>query len=380
MKSVSDKLFSFCKLHFFLTVLFLFLLFAVHWIPEERILEHSISFLPRNPEYSTLWNSLLGQNSGYRWNGVQVLFRPLLSLFSTGQIRYLCMIAFFLMFFSAAMQISRKLSPPFGFLFLFSFLWTDILPVSYSLSQAGCFLITFAAILILLGKTPRYEKEDPSRLYLIFYAIGAVTVFLDTGTIPILTLGIPLTIAFLSLRKFSNITGIPGILAYCSISWSLGCAFLTVTKWLITVLATGKNFFPEYLKRLWEENFGSIHSLSQILLSLYNNLREFLSRADFGMKTLIILLLILTVIYLGLFAAGHRVRRACLALVPLIFISLLPFVFYLLTPARGLVHATLSSRAQIAAMFPVLLFLYGMLDTERLWRQITDGVKSLWRN
>ena len=213
MKSVSNKLFSFCKLHFFLTVLFLFLLFAVHWIPEERILEHSISFLPRNPEYSTLWNSLLGQNSGYRWNGVQVLFRPLLSLFSTGQIRYLCMIAFFLMFFSAAMQISRKLSPPFGFLFLFSFLWADILPVSYSLSQAGCFLITFAAILILLGKTPRYEKEDPSRLYLIFYAIGAVTVFLDTGTIPILTLGIPLTIAFLSLRKFSNITGIPGILA-----------------------------------------------------------------------------------------------------------------------------------------------------------------------
>lgn len=380
MKSVSNKFFSFCKLHFFLTFLFLFLLFAANWIPEERILEHSNSFLPHNPEYSTLWNSLLGQDSGYRWNGIQVLFRPLLYLLRTAQIRYLCMIAFFLLFFGAAMQISRKLSPPFGFLFLFSFLWADILPVSYSLSQAGCFLITFTAILVLLGKTPRYEKEDPHRLYLMFYAIGGATVFLDTGTIPILTLGIPLTIAFLSIRKFSNITGIRKILACCSLSWGLGCLFLTAAKWLITVLATGKNLFPEYIKRLWEDNFGAVHSLSQIPLSLYNNLREFLSRADFGMKTLAILLLFLTAAYLALFATGHRVRNACLALVPLIFIGLLPFVFYLLTPARGLVHATLSSRAQIATMYPILLFLYGMLDTERLWHEMNTAMKSLWRN
>ena len=159
MKSVSNKFLSFCKLHFFLTILFLFLLFAANWIPEERILEHSSSFLPHNPEYSTLWNSLLNQDSGYRWNGIQVLLRPLLYLFHTAQIRYLCMIAFFLLFFGAAMQISRKLAPPFGFMFFFSFLWADILPVSYSLSQAGCFLITFSAVLVLLGKTPRYEKE-----------------------------------------------------------------------------------------------------------------------------------------------------------------------------------------------------------------------------
>lgn len=380
MKSVSNKFLSFCKLHFFLTILFLFLLFAANWIPEERILEHSSSFLPHNPEYSTLWNSLLNHDSGYRWNGIQVLLRPLLYLFHTAQIRYLCMIAFFLLFFGAAMQISRKLAPPFGFMFFFSFLWADILPVSYSLSQAGCFLITFSAVLVLLGKTPRYEKEDPQRLYLIFYTIGAATVFLDDGTIPILTLGIPLTIAFPSIRKFSNMTGIRKILARCSLFWGLGCLLLTASKWLIALWATGKNFFPDYIRRLWEENFGAACSLPQILLSLYSNLKEFLSRADFGIKTLAILLLILTASYLALFAAGHKIKNACLALIPLVFISLLPFVFYLLTPARGLAHAASASRAQIAAMYPILLFLYSVLDTERLWNKISTAMKSLWRN
>lgn len=380
MKSVFNKYLTYCKLHAFLTILFLFLLFAAHWIPEERILAHSTSFLPHNPEYSTLWNSLLGQDSGYRWNGIQALFRPLLYLFGPAQIRYLCMIAFFLLLFGAALQISRKLSPPFGFLLLFSFLWADILPVSYSLLQAGCFLITFAAILFLLGKTSLYEREDPNFLYLTFYAIGAVTVFLDSGTIPVLTLGIPLTIAFLSIRKFSNSTDIRKKLIFCSFFWGLGCLFMTVTKWLFTVLATGKNLFPEYLKRLWDENFGAVHSLPQFFLSLYNNLREFLSRPDFGIKTLAILLLILTAAYLTFFIMGHRIKRACLALLPLAFISLLPLLFYLFAPARGLTRPVLTSRALIASMYPILLLLHGMLDTERISHKLHTAMKSLWRN
>ena len=115
-------------------------------------------------------------------------------------------------------------------------------------------------------------------------------------------------------------------------------------------------------------------------MSLYSNLKEFLSRADFGIKTLAILLLILTVSYLALFTVGHKIKNACLALVPLVFLSLLPFVFYLLTPARGLAHAASTSRAQIAAMYPILLFLYSVLDTERLWNKISTAMKSLWRN
>ena len=52
MKLNKLKLFSFCKLHFLLAALFLYLLFAVNWIPEERILEHSelsLQFLSEHP-------------------------------------------------------------------------------------------------------------------------------------------------------------------------------------------------------------------------------------------------------------------------------------------------------------------------------------------
>ena len=139
MESHFRKIHAFGRLHFFLTALFLFLVFASHCIPDEKIMGHRelslqlLSEFPRNgclpgdtpslkpetefltslnqnPEYSTLWNTLTGQDQGFRWNGMQAPGRFLLCFFHIGQIRYLCMIAFFMLLFGAAWKISRTYS------------------------------------------------------------------------------------------------------------------------------------------------------------------------------------------------------------------------------------------------------------------------------
>lgn len=409
MKLNTHKFFSFYKLHFLLTALFLYLLFAANRIPEERILEHSnlslqflsenpkndyypsdlppmdnesglLSSLTPNPEYSTLWNTLLGADQGYRWNGMQTLLRPLLVFFHIGQIRYLCAVAFFLLLFGTAWKIGTKLSPGFGFFFLFSFLWADILPISYHLQHVGCFFIVFFAILLLLEKNPVFWKENAHGLTLIFYGIGAVTAFIDSMTIPVITLAIPLTIVFLSIQKYRQGSGSFKSVALCTFSWGLGYLFLVFTKWLLTVLLTGKNLFPEYAGRISEECFSSIHSLAQLKQLYYENLNSFLSPAGFGMKNLLFLTLIFVGIYMILFFTGHKSPGGYAAFLPLIYIGFLPFLFYLLTPAHALLHTGTTFRGLIGTLYPFILFFFCILDTQRIKQSFHAGWKLFWRN
>ena len=409
MKLNKLKLFSFCKLHFLLAALFLYLLFAVNWIPEERILEHSelslqfvseqpgndffpsdlapmedesalLLSLARNPEHSTLWNTLLGTDQGFRWNGVQTLLRPLLVFFHIGQIRYLCAIAFFLLLFCAAWKISTKFSFGFSFLFLFSVLWADILPVSYQLQHAGCFFIVFFAILLLLGKSPGFWKENSHSLTLIFYGIGAVTAFIDPMTIPVVTLGLPLAVLFLSIQKYGQGSGAFKPVALGTLSWGLGYVFLILTKWLLAVLLTGKNLFPGYFSRMSQECFRSLSSAAQIKQLLYENLNSFLSPAGFGIKALLFLALALTAAYVVLFFTGHKPFREIGAFLPLICIGLLPFLFYLLMPAHAFSDTGVTFRALIGTLYPFALFFFCALDTQRIRQAFRAGWKLFWRN
>lgn len=411
MKPTLHKFLSFGKLHLTLTGIFLYLLLAVYWIPNEPIMEHAalsaallseasqsnylltevpptgnesalLSAIGQNPEYSTLWNVLSVQDTGYRWNGIQILLRPLLYFFHIGQIRYLCMLLFFLLLFAAAYQIARKFSFAHGFFFLITFLWADLIPVSYSIPDACCFFILFLAVLLLTGKKDCFWKE-PQKPSFIFYGIGAVTAVMDSMTIPVITLSIPLTIFFLSIRRQSPDAPprslwkqmfFPGIL------WILGYLLMICTKWLLTVIATGKNFFPDYIHQIAEECIGSVISPASIRQMYLDNLKAYISRAGFGMTALLIALATAALAYLLLFAAGHRPWRDCAAFLPLLPVSLLPYLFYLILPGHALLHTGITFRAQAACFYPVLLFFYSLLDTERIRQRLNTAMELLRRD
>lgn len=412
MKPVSHRLASYGKLHIYLASLFLFLLFAATWIPEGEILKHSelsaqlllenpqppyfmegslsinnertlFASLPLNPEYSTLWNTVLGQDNGYRWNGVLALARPLLYFFHIGQVRYLCMAAFFLLLFGAALKISQRLSPAFGFLFLLSFLWGDILSVSYMLHHIGCFLVTFSAALLLAARKPGFWTERLQSLPVIFYGIGAITVFIDSGTIPILTLGIPLATGILLIQKFNlehTNTMLWKCVGSCSLSWGLGFVWMAATKWLLAMLATGQNLMPEYGARLAQGSLLSIGSPVKLLQMLYHNINAFLSPAGFGARFLLILLAAILVGYTALFLTGHKPWKSCKPYLPLVFLGMLPFLFYLLAPAHAHSHTSITFRALIAAFYPLVLFFFCILDTKRISHALHIALHALWRD
>lgn len=412
MKSHSHKIYTSGRLHLCLTAFFLFLLFAARFIPQEKIQEHRAlslqllsefpenSYLPgsapalkseteflnsldENPEYSTLWNTLLGQDQGFRWNGMQALARPLLCFFHIGQIRYLCMIFFFMLLFWAAWSIGKHFSAPYGFFFLFFFLWADILPVSWLLPQTGCYLTAFGAILFLCKKNSYFREENRYKLFLTFYGIGTAAAFLDTGTVPVLTLGLSLTVAFLFFRNQiprQKDSVIWKSLSGCTLSWLLGYLLMTVTKWLLTILITGKNLFPAYLARIKGYCFGSSLSAGSLKTVLFENLSGFLSHVGFGKKILLVLMLAIFVIYLILFFTGHKSRQTCIRNLPLIFIGMLPFLSYLLAPAHGLSESVVTFRALAAAFWPWMLFFYSMLDLPQIRRSLHTIWNSAGRN
>ena len=411
MKPVSHKLISYGKLHFFLASLFLTLLFAAAWIPEGKVLGHAqlssqllldnppanylmgyapsinertlLDSLPLNPEYSTLWNVILGQDNGYRWNGVLALARPLFCLFHIGQVRYFCMGAFFLLLFGAALKISQKLSPAFGFFFLFSFLWGDILSVSYLLNYGGCFVIAFFAVLLLAGRKPGFWTEHLKSLPFIFYGIGAITVFIDPTTVPIITLGIPLATVILLIHKY-NLEHTASMLwkyaGSCSLSWSLGFLLMAATKWLAAAFASGQNLFPEYISRLAAGSLFSIGSPAKLLQLLYHNLKAFLSPAGFGALYLLIMLAAILAGYFALFLTGHKPKKSCKPFLPLLPIGMLPFFFYLLAPRHAYSNTEVTFRAFIATLYPLMLFFFCILDTKRISHSLHTAFHSIWRD
>ena len=412
MESHFRKIHAFGRLHFFLTALFLFLVFASHCIPDEKIMGHRelslhlLSEFPRNgclpgdtpslkpetefltslnqnPEYSTLWNTLTGQYQGFRWNGMQAPGRFLLCFFHIGQIRYLCMIAFFMLLFGAAWKISRTYSAPYGFFFLFFFLWADILPVSWTLPQTGCFLTAFCSILFLCGKKELFREENLHRLLFSFYGIGAVTAFLDMGTVPVIALSLPLTVAFLSFRDYGpkqKASAVWKSLTGCTLFWFLGYLLLTITKWVLTVLLTGSNLFPAYMARIGEYCFGSSFSAGSLKTMLFENLNGFLSHVGFGKKTLLILILAVFAIYMILFFTGHKTRQTCVRNLPLIFIGMLPFLSYVLAPAHGLMETAVTFRALTGAFFPWTLFFFTILDLNGIRQSLHNVLNLTGRN
>ncbi|MDR1927814.1 MAG: hypothetical protein LBQ33_04155, partial [Oscillospiraceae bacterium] len=174
------------------------------------------------------------------WHGYQVYLRPLLLLGDLAALRGWNILAQYAMIMLLASLIAKRLHTLFALCFGAALAAAGYLVVPLSFQFSSVFLVMLAAsnLLLLFYGKPFFRRWLPQ----FFFSVGAVTVFLDLLTAPVITLGIPLTLLLLLKMKEGEP---PGKTLWCaakqSAAWGAGYAFLWFAKWCVASAVLKRN-------------------------------------------------------------------------------------------------------------------------------------------
>lgn len=167
------------------------------------------------------------------WHGYLLYLKPLLVLFSWRQIVALGILFQAVMMAALLALAIRRGKPGIGAAMLAGFFFMKPVLVLISLTMSVCWIITLAAMLIMLLCHDRLEKE---KVYPEFFLlIGIMVGYFDFLTYPVVTLGFPLCTYFL-LKGGEVLKENLGRMIGYSASWGIGYAGMWGMKWIIADL------------------------------------------------------------------------------------------------------------------------------------------------
>lgn len=296
------------------------------------------------------------------WHGYLVLLRPLITIFTYGQLRYLMAAVFLLQIIYLAAGFREKFGMYVSMAFAISLVAVNIMAVPYSFHVSICMMFAFTAGMIVL------KKYDPSKenikIWSFFLITGAITSYIDFLTTPVLTLALPLLILIMiNLQHGEN--NLKSNFLTCfrnSFAWCIGYALYWAEKWLIGSLILQKNVLADAILKVnnWEttgdgvgtESFGRGYALAKNIMILIpvgdTNISE-------AIPFLIIFLILLILLVVNLLKNLEIVKNNWRNSLPLFFVALYPYFWIIAIQNHSTIHATFwVFRIQLAAVFGLL--------------------------
>ena len=190
----------------------------------------------------TMPDNLIGLSTGslapdtnydWYWHGYLVALKPLLVFFTYDQIRWINCLLMLIAVSWALFEVKKRLG--FGFLLLSIGLLLamhfEFLP--YTMQYFSVFFVSFLSVAIMLHWKDFFVQGP--RALLAFFIIGAVTVFVDFLTTPIVSLGIPLLYYLLCMEDTKDSKKNKQVVLL-SLAWGIGYASLWMSKWALCAL------------------------------------------------------------------------------------------------------------------------------------------------
>ncbi|MDR2646768.1 MAG: hypothetical protein LBB67_01380 [Oscillospiraceae bacterium] len=174
------------------------------------------------------------------WHGYQAYLRPLLVFMSLTSMRGLNAFFLFAMVGLLMGLIAKRLNTVFAVCFGASLAMAgfQIVPLSFQFSSVFFVMLIASVLLLLLYDKPWFR----ARIGMFFFCVGAVTVFLDLLTAPIVSLGVPLILLLLlQMRDQTDPLKSSLHIVTKSVAWGAGYVSLWFSKWLIASVALGRN-------------------------------------------------------------------------------------------------------------------------------------------
>lgn len=319
------------------------------------------------------------------WHGYLVTLRPALLLFDYYQIRYINFLLLSILGTTVVLQIGGLLGPKAAAAFALSFalagFWTAPASLQYATMMYVSLLSTLVVCLALRRRVlDRYALE-------FFMLFGAFTAFFDFLTVPLLSFGLPVTVALIA-RSRTNGTWASQLkyLLTNGAMWSIGYVGAWVAKILATEIFLPGGVLVEFghkvLYRMGVE--GEKISLGKMLGSnvrhmfpLFYLSGEPVDGVVPANSAAVALAVLCAAIALVLAIASSPSRDHMRRTATVLLVVPLPYLWYLLAANHSSVHHFFTYRTQTIAAFALLYFVLSVIDGTQLRRRYTGAWSAM---
>lgn len=319
-----------------------------------------------NPKYNFFQSMLDMKEYPRYWHGYLVVLRPLLCVGNYLQIRYFNM--FFLMTLLAVVFTKLKESLNWGtaIVFMISICVTNFIIVPWSLQFSPVYYVMLTAMALMM-QYYQSKKRLINFWIQFFFIIGMLINFFDFLSAPLLTLGIPLCLLLLldmydktEEKIWEQILRVFKL----SIAWVCGYASSWIAKWTIATVALHKNVlldgFEEANYRCFGEDYTIVEALSKNIRNLaIPHITEFMDKW-YG----IVLIVVFWIFIVGMIVAWHH-KGKIKTLLPLLLLSLYPYVWIVLLKEHSYQHWIFVYRIQMITVFCLLSMYVYLFDWKR---------------
>jgi len=289
---------------------------------------------------------------GRYWHGYLVFLRPLLTIFNISQIRMLLNIIFFALAIVLMYLIHKKINSFIALLFLVALIGVEFFYMGISIQGSSIFLITmvFSIIILLRGN----KIKDISYC---FFIVGMLTSFFDFLTVPILTLGMPLIILFLTKQVEKKLTLKEEIiiLLKTGILWFIGYSFNWISKWILIDLIYNKNLIEVAIGQIM---FRTVGTEKFYLIDTIEKLYKYVERPA---RVSIVLVIIYDIIkYKFKVESNTTIKEKFTLLFPYIVVFLLPIIWCTVLRDHSYKHDFFTYRNMLLILttLPIIMSLY----------------------
>ncbi len=289
-------------------------------------------------------------NSDYTryWFGSSTAIRFLATLLNFKEIRFVIAFIVVLLFVLAIAEVYHKLGTGYAIALAISMLLTRIFSVSVAIQYAPVYIITLAAVfgICKLSNTKKYHMWLPT----VFMTAGTLTVIFDLLTFPLMTLGIPLTIALIIELKNSKKNDYKKIIKnsfiYCAI-WGISYAFTNLAKWIFASIILGRNEITPAIKQFF---FRANSGEEKIAVGdmFEANFVQYFS------KIVLICLAVYLIIWIIVAIRKKIHPRKMLPMLLFAILAVFPYIWYAVLSNHSYIHYWMTYRIQAITMFSLL--------------------------
>ena len=279
------------------------------------------------------------------WHGYLLLLRPLLALFTYGQVRYIMFLAFAILIYVIISELNKAFADyKIGFIFFIALLAVHFAAVPFSMHVGISFYAAFAACIFLL-KNYSVCFGDKLFVWEFYLTVGAITSFVDFLTTPLITLGLVLILQLLFYYFDEDKTEKESfaLIISASAAWSIGYVIMWAEKWIIGSVILRKNLFLDAISEAngWQtDGFGQSYTLLQTLAKNFACLLPYGDKASELFPFVLISLVIICLILKELWNSRAVFNKRFNKILPFLFVSSYPYLWMAVMCNHSGVHAT----------------------------------------
>ena len=130
------------------------------------------------------------------WQGYLILFRPLLIIFNLSQMRWFNIASFLVLLLYFMYLLKKRFSLNVSIIYGLSIVCSGYFTAAYTLESTPIFLTMMVASIIFLKRIDKIKQ-----IGVFLFVVGCIANFVDFLTVPVITLGIPLSLYLLKLME-----------------------------------------------------------------------------------------------------------------------------------------------------------------------------------